>query len=182
MTQRQLSRAQGLLRGFFGLGPAQFSMTDNIVPVLDTDFLQRSNQDCQLLVLSSGAVTPGNAGSISITPPSPGTWLLHALSIDSLGPATSGNWRFCAWIAHSAAAWGLASNVGLFDQYPSIPRAGNGRNVFGRYWNKSIVFHRVGIGVSDTLEATVFNEAGSVGNLTVTMSALVRQVDSAVNK
>jgi len=183
MAQRSLSRAQGLLRGFFGLGPAQFTMTDNIVPVMDTDFLSRSNQDSQLLVLSSGSVAPGTVGSISITPPTPGTWLLHALSLDSLGPATSGNWRFSAWIAHSAAAWGLAANVALFDQYPQIPRAGVGSRVaFGRYWSKSIVFHRVSIGVSDTLEATVFNEAASVGNLIVTMSALVRQVDSAVNK
>jgi len=158
-------------------------MTDNIVPTLDTDFLFRSNQDSQLLVLSSGAVTPGTVGSISITPPSPGTWLLHAISFDSLGPATSGSWRFSAWLQLSAGAWGAAANLGLFDNNVQIPRAGIGSRVaFGKQWDKSLVFHRVAIGVSDTIEGSVFNEAASVGNLTVTMSALVRQVDSAVNK
>ena len=80
MFERLISRPQGLLRSWFGLGPSQFTAADMILPTYDVDALMRGPQDTIIRTGSALNVVPGTVGIAIITLPARGNYLLDAVS------------------------------------------------------------------------------------------------------
>jgi len=181
LFRRNFSRAQAALRGFFGLGPEQFTVDRNIYPGIDVEFLLRGYQDSQLITQISGAVVPGDSGQVNMLVPSAGTWLCHAWGIWSLGPATSGSFQPSCRASLSFSQWGASGLLGL--NHPvqlNRPGAAVGTSV-GAFLDVPLMLHRSAAGIADGLEFSVLNNNGSVGNLTFTASALFRRIEAVVN-
>jgi hypothetical protein len=175
---RLITRPQSLIRAFFGLGPDQFSLQDVIAPTFDVDMLMRSNQDTQVISGESAAIGAGAFGEVQITPPSAGTWLLHAVGLTSAGPATSGTFRMTVGIDLNSGIWPGGARIAVADKYDALPRPPSGSVRLGWWFRTPITLIRLPVGTTDLVIGGLFNEAASVGNATVTVAALLRPVQS----
>jgi hypothetical protein len=175
---RLITRPQNLIRAFFGLGPDQFRLEETIVPVVDVEAFMRSNQDSQIITGVSAAIVPGARGSVEVSMPSTGSWLLHHVTVESTGPATTGNFRMMSVVNLKTAFWAIATNLAVFDKFDSLPRIAGSAVHLGRFFDKPVVMYRNAAGVSDSIFAELFNEAASVGNATITVYAMVRPLES----
>jgi len=176
--ERLITRPQSLLRSFFGLGPDQFSLLDTIIPTLDVDVLMRSVADCQVLLATSAPIAPGARGNATVSMPAQGTWLVHAVSLDSSGPATSGNIRMGAAVQFDTDIWAVGGIFSLFDKFDSLPKMGVDLNVIGKWFDRPLILHRDRPGNADAVIGILFNEAASVGNATVRCHVLARQLEA----
>lgn len=181
MPDRLITRAQNLLRAFWGLGPAQFSLDDVVHPTLDIDFLMRSPQDCQVVGAVANGVIPGGNSGIVLNPPSAGSWLLHAWSANTPGPATSGSVRVSPYIHLEGGTWGAVADIGIEPYDIVMPRVGAAITRRGRFLDRPIVLYRSRTGLVDQLVIEVFNDGASVGNANFTGYALYRPLESVLN-
>jgi hypothetical protein len=185
LNERLFTRAQSLLRSFFGLGPSQFSLSDTIVPTIDVDMLMRSSLDLQLTTATSAAIAPGSITTTGLPLPiGSGMFQLMHLSLDTQGPATSGTFRMGANSQHNQAIWGINASMSLIDTeilYTKIgvPAATQRRSA---RFDKPPIFNQRAAGGSDTLLFSGINDAASVGNMTVTATAMWRIAEPVLNQ
>jgi hypothetical protein len=178
VIERQFQKGQSFLRGFFGLGPSQFSSVDGIIPTIDIDFLLRSNQDCEIVTNSFSPVVPGAANTINISCPRAGAWLLHGFGIATSGPATSGFCRAFASLTYNTPQWATAGAFGLLDTGVIIPRNSGGVAIYvGRMLDRPVVMHRFGA-TTDQVTLQLHNDSTSVGNATFTVYCIFRPVEA----
>lgn len=178
MNERLITRAQSVLRGFFGMGPSQFSMSDLISAQVNADMLMRGPNDCVILTGSIVGQGPGGSSQSSFALPTAGNWLVHAVSFTSTGPATSGNWRANIWLALNAANWsGVSASFGIFDHLDTVVKAAAPFSI-GKWFDTPLHMAFPKTGVADAFGISVSNEAGAVGNLSVTFNALVRPCET----
>lgn len=181
MADRLITRAQALLRAFWGLGPAQFSLDDVVHPTLDIDFLLRSPQDCQIVTNVANGVAPGGNSAIVLNPPSAGSWLLHAWSANTTGPVTSGSVRISPYIHLEGGTWGIAADIGIEPYDILMPRIGAATTRRGRFLDRPIVLYRSRSGLVDQLVIEVQNDGASVGNVNFTGYALYRPLETVLS-
>jgi hypothetical protein len=181
--QRLVTRAQGILRSFWGLGPAQFTVEDNIAPVFDVDQLMRGPQDATILFQSLAAVAPGAQGLINHTMPTAGNWQLLAFAWDTTGPATSGTFHVSVYAQLSGNLWARSGNFALYDTSLAISRpvpASIARG--GRFLDKPVLLVRDRGANSDVVSFDFTNDAGAVGNMTLNSYLLLRQSEPVLGQ
>jgi len=173
---RGFTRPQNLLRSFFGLGPGQLALEDLILPTLDVQNLSISYQEQQIVTATSAAIAPGAAGTIILSMPRDGYWLLDHLTIQTSGPATSGVVIIMS-LALILTRSGVAVSFGLFDGERTLTRGFGSAINLGIRFSPAVVLFDLPAVAPDQVAAIMQNPAASVGNATITISALVRQLE-----
>lgn len=176
-TVRKFQRPQGLVRGFFGLGPDQFDSTDTVQPTLDVDFLCRAPADTIFLTATVGATAPGAGANQAISLPVDGLFVLDSVHLESTGPATSGSWRMQASASRISQNWGATQTIGLFDNATVFTRAAGIALRIGFFLPTPLILIRQSAAISDGVIATLFNDTASVGNATCVLVACLRQIE-----
>jgi len=175
---RGFTRPQNLLRAFFGLGPEQFSLEDVIFPTIDVDHLMRSSSDTTILQNATAATAPGASANVSLALPADGAWLIHAVSVQSAGPATSGSFRMSANFGLDEDNWDVVggANIGIFDNFDLWARVGGVVVSKAKWFDKPPVLYSRG-GDSDLINGHILNDAASVGNAVLTLMVMARQLE-----
>jgi hypothetical protein len=174
---RIFNRSQAALRSFLGLGSSQFSFNDTIIPTFDVWRFLRGRGEQTQTSLNVAVIAPGAVSQIGLTAPGAGTWFLHAISIESAGPLTSGSWRY--WFEHSPVVQlPNSSSYGLDSRFDSIPRVGGGIVKLGLLLPTPLLVYST-VATSELINCWVFNDTASVGNLSATLRALWTQTELA---
>lgn len=183
---RQFQRAQLALRAFFGMGPSQFDSMDLMIPTLDLNWLLASRDELQIVVDSTtiAAVAPGAFATASLLPPGPGVWTLEAWGVDTSGPATSGSSLITAAVQLVTGQWnGVGAWLPLLQNDVSLAKAGVMTKRIGERLTAPIFVYRQNNPISnDSLQITVQNASGSVGNLAATAMGLFRFIGPAIGR
>lgn len=175
---RIFTRPQSVLRGFFGLGPAQVESVDLVHPTLDVEHLLRSNEDVQVVSTVSAVIAPGTSGATQFNVPAEGPWLIHGVSISTSGPATSGSFRMDAHFVLNSWVPGLQTFFGVFPAEPVLTlKFTADRTCKGKWFDKPVILYAIGVNI-DGVRGVLFNDAASVGNATLQLTVLARQLEN----
>lgn len=180
---RPFQRVQSLLRGFFGLGPDQFDLLDTILPVIDVDLLLQPTSEVILVQGNVAALVPGTGATITLSPPSAGTWLLDSWGLDSSGPATSGAFTYWGYRSFNTVVHGgQNANLGFLPSSQVVNKLGVMTQVLGQPLAKPLLLSRLANGVSDSISFGIFNGAASVGNMSANAYIALRLALGGVNE
>jgi hypothetical protein len=158
-------------------------MLDTLLPVIDVDLLLQPVSEVVLVQGNVAGLVPGAGGTIQLTPPSAGVWLLDSWGIDSAGPATSGSFQFWAYRTLSTTVHGgQNANLGFTPAPQTVTKASVLTQVLGQPLAKPLLLHRLSGGQTDLVQIGVFNAAASVGNLSVNGYIALRLALGGVNE
>jgi hypothetical protein len=168
------SRPQNVLRSFFGLGPQQLGFNGQASPVVDITHLLPSTQDQEQFSAVSAVTAPGAAGTAVLNLPRVGYWLIDWVHLESGGPATSGS--IDAWPYFTMNRGGLVNIMGISDHVIVWTKSASTFRLGWRF-EKPVVLVFPRTGVADSIQCNFANIAGSVGNASMNISALARQLE-----
>lgn len=178
MIERLITRSQAILRAYWGLGPDQFNLVDTLIPTIDSDHFLRGPEDTLILSGTVGGVAPGAGSTVSLNlPAAAASYFLDAVSWNSTGPATSGNWRAQPRITRTGNIWGVAADIALTERCDLIPKLAGLSTYFSFFPAKPILLLSNGLN-TDGIGVTFFNDAGSVGNMSLVAYAVLRPMEA----
>lgn len=167
-------RAQDTLRALTNLPPAGelVGVSPIIQPTLEVISLWDA-RDQQIQQASIADTAPGGVNVVSITVPAREIWLVDAVSIHSVPPATSGVVQLgCNFVMTRS---NIAAAFSLIDlELAQAPNTAGVLGRRGRLFSPPWVLH-----AGDAVQGRVFNPAASVGNTTLgVVRVLFRELEA----
>lgn len=168
------TRAQSNVRSLFGLGNAQLAGIDEVVrPVFDVNWALIHPQEQEVLTVVVAGVAPGANGLASGAPAGTGIFLVDFISLNTVGPVTSGSVTVNAAISRTRGATAGIQEA-LFDGERVLNRIAGANSIIGRSFLPPLLMFNTP-NSSDSLNISLFNAAASVGNASLTAQMVFRR-------